>query len=126
MSRMCKEAKAMEQFLGRINKCLCCRGKTKQQLIDGMKAEILERYPEPEQIAYSDLVKEFGDPADIAAELQEGLDPEEAAFVRKRKRVILTVSTIAAVLVIAVLGYYVLSTIQREQVHVIEKIILYK
>lgn len=96
-------SKTVESYLKRVRRKLCARSKTKDELIQGLRSELVELGDEP---SYDDLISTFGTPSQVAAELQSSVGETEAYSARSfSKRVAVTFGVIAAVLVVTLASY---------------------
>ena len=96
-------SRTVERYLKRVRRKLCAGSKTKDELIQGLRSELVELGDEP---SYDDLISTFGTPSQVAAELQSSVGETEAYSARSfSKRVAVTFGVIAAVLVVALVSY---------------------
>lgn len=84
------------KYCRKVSWQLSCKRQTKRNLLNGLSEELDEGQFE----SYEDIVRQYGSPAEIAAQLQETVSPEEAhsAKVGARIRLITTIIAIALVL----------------------------
>ena len=96
-------SRTVESYLKRVRRKLCAGSKTKDELIQGLRSELVELGDEP---SYDDLISTFGTPSQVAAELQSSVGETEAYSARSfSKRVSVTFGVIAAVLVVTLASY---------------------
>ena len=69
----------VESYLKRVRRKLCAGSKTKDELIQGLRSELVELGDEP---SYDDLISTFGTPSQVAAELQSSVGETEAYSAR--------------------------------------------
>lgn len=93
----------VESYLKRVRRKLCAGSRTKDELIQGLRSELVELGDEP---SYDDLISTFGTTSQVAAELQSSVGETEAYSARSfSKRVAVTFGVIAAVLVVTLASY---------------------
>lgn len=109
-----KRDAAAQKYFRQIQRLLVCEASTQKALLAGLDDEIAEALPRDAD--YAAIVKQFGSPDTVAAQLQETVGSEECAAAQKkktrRKRWIaaLVLTAIAAVVTCALLhAYYVFS-----------------
>lgn len=96
-------SKTVESYLKRVRRKLCAGSRTKDELIQGLRSELVELGDEP---SYDDLISTFGTTSQVAAELQSSVGETEAYSARSfSKRVAVTFGVIAAVLVVTLASY---------------------
>ena len=96
-------SRTVESYLKCVRRKLCAGSKTKDELIQGLRSELVELGDEP---SYDDLISAFGTPSQVAAELQSSVGETEAYSARSfSKRVAVTFGVIAAVLVVTLASY---------------------
>lgn len=88
--------KAIERYLRRVSRGMCCSASSKQERLDGLRQELAAQ-PLAE---YDALCDSFGAPAKVAAELMESVSADEVRRV-KRGRI---AAVVAVVLVLAVIA----------------------
>ena len=79
----------VESYLKRVRRKLCAGSKTKDELIQGLRSELVELGDEP---SYDDLISTFGTPSQVAAELQSSVGETEAYSARSLASYMLYVS----------------------------------
>ena len=96
-------SRTVESYLKRVRRKLCAGSRTKDELIQGLRSELVELGDEP---SYDDLISTFGTPSQVAAVLQSSVGETEAYSARSfSKRVAVTFGVIAAVLVVTLASY---------------------
>ena len=94
---------AAKRYLTRLGRALVCSKKDRERLLDDAR-EMLENFAQENPGAfYQDYVASFGQPQDFAREMLSGLDPEDVAEAKLRRRRALIGAGIAAAAVLALL-----------------------
>lgn len=92
------------KYCRKVSWQLSCKRQTKRNLLNGLSEELDEGQYE----SYEDIVRQYGSPAEIAAQLQETISPEEAHSAKVGARIWLVSMIIAAVLFVgALLSWYI-------------------
>lgn len=90
----------VRRFLREIRNSIPCGGKQKKQILERVRASILEYEAEIPNAGYDDLRARFGTPEQIAASYLEELDvPALKKQLSVRKRIIFAVVAVAIVVV---------------------------
>lgn len=97
--------KVIRKYCRCVSKKLCCRSDTKKRLLEGLRQELAEN--DLGNLSYDQLSSRFGTPDEVAAQLMEAVEPEEAAreAKRRKKRLFYIVAGILAVVIIATAVY---------------------
>lgn len=98
---------AIEQYCRAINKELDLPRKRKQELLTGIRRELIEHFSDLDTLEETDLKKEIGPIDEIASTLMETVSPEEQRRYRTRKKR-LTIGVIAGlvILLLALFGWF--------------------
>lgn len=80
---------SVEAYLKAVNKALPCSYHTRRALIRGLREELTEFADNNCNPSFAQLCDTFGSPKEAAAQLMEGLDPDELLRVRRNHRIIL-------------------------------------
>lgn len=82
----------VKKYCRKIGWQLTCRRQTRQQLIQGLSEEL----EETNLPSYEELLRQYGSPAEMAAQLQETVPPDEAHKARctARTRLILLIAAV--------------------------------
>ncbi len=92
------------KYCRKVSWQLSCKRQTKQKMLHGLSSEL----DESQLGSYKDIVRQYGSPAEIAAQLQDTVSPEEAHSAKVAARIRLISIIVAAVLLIgALLSWYV-------------------
>ena len=95
-------SRTVESYLKCVRRKLCAGSKTKDELIQGLRSELVELGDEP---SYDDLISTFGTPSQVAAELQSSVGETVAYSARSFSKRAVTFGVIAAVLVVTLASY---------------------
>ena len=97
--------KLVQKYCRNVGKKLCCRSDTKKRLLEGLQQELAEN--DLGNLSYDRFLSRFGTPDEVAAQLMEAVDLEEAASQAKRRkrRLICLVAVVIVVLFLATVVY---------------------
>lgn len=90
----------IRRFLGEIRKSIPGGGKQKKQMIERVKASILEYLAEKPDAGYDDLCTRFGAPEQIAASYLEELDISEIRKQMTIRKKILMIAALTAICIV--------------------------
>lgn len=100
------KARSIHKYCGKVKCHLLCDKRTRQELVDGLRQELLER-DFSSDLTYEQLCSELGSPLDMARQLLESVpleQQEKAARQSKNKRwIIIAICLLIAALVFGVL-----------------------
>lgn len=100
------KARSIHKYCGKVKRHLLCDKRTRQELVDGLLQELLER-DFSSDLTYEQLCAELGSPLDMARQLLESVpleQQEKAARQSKNKRwIIIAICLLIVALVIGVL-----------------------
>ena len=91
-------------YLRRVKRALRCTGADKRRLMAGLEAELAEDFPEGCAPTMAELVRQLGDPKELARELEAVLPPEALERARRRRRLLLGLTFVVCAVVIAILA----------------------
>lgn len=100
----------IEQYCRKVKRQLVCHKTTKACLIDGLRTELQDRFPNCTN--YDKILSDYGYPEVIAGELQEAVELPEYHNAWKKKKITMTIITSAVILlcISLTIGYvYMLS-----------------
>lgn len=96
------ESKHIKKYLRHTSRKLYCSKPTKAALMQGLYDELGEYAPH----SYEELCQTFGSPSDVASQMMDSVDENEAKRQKRNKRFAIAGVLAALVIVIGVLGTF--------------------
>lgn len=114
------KSRAVNKYLRRVRRRIAAPRQRREELLSGLIAELEERVAEGD--CYDDIVRAFGTPESVAAELEGVLSEEEVTKHRRRAKLLTAMLAVLCVLLLAALIWYIDYVAGYKVIQVVETI----